>query len=586
MSVQPSLAWGPSQGWVRLLCFLRHLWQLSPHFRRKLLCARPSAVMWVLAGVCGTCFLLGCSTLGQPALGYDEGVYWQTLRAMASGHSLYSSVFMSQPPFFALSIFPIYALLGQSLFAARAAILLYSILGIVAIYAIGRAIGGARVGLGAAVLLASDSRYTTASVTLRSDLPALVLALVGIALALEASRHPRHRRWLIATSGGALGLALMTKLLAVVALVPVALTLALPLRSMLAGASTWCWPAHLQRHWSLRTVTGRSQAPVVADPARQNVRRSQWWVVVRRVGADMSVLSGMLVGTCLAVLAPYLPQWHAFYQQVVGFHIVARSAASHRLLDNLPALFDPMAVVAIVGLLLAVRQRHRTRLCWLLIWLGAALLVLLLHHPLFSPHVLVIVAPLAVLAAYGLATRATLLPPGSARLATWTLDHLSRRWGGRRQRRDRSGDLPASARSPMSALLGIALVGTVVCGCVLTLQAHSATTIMTATDRALMVHALDRATRPIDLVVTDDQYVAALAGRSVPPDLVDTSFVRISTAPLTATQVEETIQRDHVRAVLFASGRLDQVVGLRAWTERHFELMERFRGVCSLYVRS
>src|SRR5947209_7394539 len=42
--------------------------------------------------------------------GYDEGVYWQSLRAMASGHSLYQQIFYSQPPFFLLSIYPIYSL--------------------------------------------------------------------------------------------------------------------------------------------------------------------------------------------------------------------------------------------------------------------------------------------------------------------------------------------------------------------------------------------------------------------------------------------------------------------------------------------
>src|SRR5579864_5243816 len=51
--------------------------------------------------------------------GYDEGVYWQSLRAMAAGHSLYQQIFYSQPPFFLLSIYPIYSLFGQTLWSAR-----------------------------------------------------------------------------------------------------------------------------------------------------------------------------------------------------------------------------------------------------------------------------------------------------------------------------------------------------------------------------------------------------------------------------------------------------------------------------------
>src|SRR5713226_368378 len=33
---------------------------------------------------------------------YDEGVYWQSLRAMSAGHLLYQQIFYSQPPFFLL----------------------------------------------------------------------------------------------------------------------------------------------------------------------------------------------------------------------------------------------------------------------------------------------------------------------------------------------------------------------------------------------------------------------------------------------------------------------------------------------------
>ena len=47
--------------------------------------------------------------------GYDEGVYWQSLRAMSAGHALYQQIFYSQPPFFLFSIFPVFMLLGQTL---------------------------------------------------------------------------------------------------------------------------------------------------------------------------------------------------------------------------------------------------------------------------------------------------------------------------------------------------------------------------------------------------------------------------------------------------------------------------------------
>src|SRR5579862_3136940 len=61
----------------------------------------------------------------------DEGVYWQTLRAMSAGGLLYRDIFCSQPPFFLLSAHFFYAPLGASLWAARFGIAMVSLVGLV-----------------------------------------------------------------------------------------------------------------------------------------------------------------------------------------------------------------------------------------------------------------------------------------------------------------------------------------------------------------------------------------------------------------------------------------------------------------------
>src|SRR5262249_57121318 len=71
---------------------------------------------------------------------YDEGVYWQSLRAMAGGAPLYTAVFSSQPPFFLLGLYPFYLLFGQTLTAARLAVALYSLAGIAALYLAARSL--------------------------------------------------------------------------------------------------------------------------------------------------------------------------------------------------------------------------------------------------------------------------------------------------------------------------------------------------------------------------------------------------------------------------------------------------------------
>jgi len=79
----------------------------------------------LLVGICLLALALRLWPLGGFSTEYDEGVYWQSLRALADGHALFSSVFSSQPPFFLLSIFPLYLLFGQTLAAARLAIVIF-----------------------------------------------------------------------------------------------------------------------------------------------------------------------------------------------------------------------------------------------------------------------------------------------------------------------------------------------------------------------------------------------------------------------------------------------------------------------------
>src|SRR5436305_659916 len=62
--------------------------------------------------------------------GYDEGVYWQTLRSISTGNTLYQQIFYSQPPFFMLSTIPGYILFGSSIWSARLGIALVSLLGL------------------------------------------------------------------------------------------------------------------------------------------------------------------------------------------------------------------------------------------------------------------------------------------------------------------------------------------------------------------------------------------------------------------------------------------------------------------------
>ena len=225
--------------------------------------AAPSFVRWVarvplearlVVLLCALALVLRLLPLGGIETDYDEGVYWQSLRAMSSGHPLFTSVFSSQPPFFLLSIYPLYRLFalfsGQTLAAARLAITLYSLVGLVAIYVAARAIGGRWVGLLALALLAVDPFYLKESYTLQAEAPSVAWEILALALVVVAVRATSARRHLLLVGGGvALGLGILVKLFDVFVIVPMILYLLAPV------AAAWYGPENRLRFRGWKEVT-------------------------------------------------------------------------------------------------------------------------------------------------------------------------------------------------------------------------------------------------------------------------------------------------------------------------------------------
>jgi 4-amino-4-deoxy-L-arabinose transferase-like glycosyltransferase len=479
--------------------------------------------LWALAGILIASTIAMALSLPRFSTEYDEGVYWQSLRAMTHGHPLYSSVFGSQPPGFLLGVYPGYLLLGQSIVAGRFVTALYALAGIVATYAIGWGLGGHWVGTLAAGLLALNPRYLQESTTLHAEIPSLSLSLAGVALVTLATRrrHPQTRRFLlIAVAGVALGVAILMKLLAVVALVPAILLLA---------------------------------EPLLVDIRERRARRRALLDAAREV----ALLLGGIVLVCVVILAPFLPQWAALSEQVIGFHIVARGASVGVPLANLLLQPDITWIVAAFGLAVALWRRMWAALP-LLAWVLASVLLLAVQRPLFDRHALILAPPLALLAALG----------GVAAIE-WARSNRNLR-----------------VRESLLAIgTLVALGATLLAGLWLDARQTQAAILYTGDERAQMVETLRDRAIPSGPVVTDDQYVAALAGRDTPPELVDTSLVRISAGSLTTAEVERIIRRDDVRVILFATDRLERLPGLRAWVEANFQPASSFGSGQILFIR-
>jgi 4-amino-4-deoxy-L-arabinose transferase-like glycosyltransferase len=127
----------------------------------------------------------------------DEGVYWQSLRAMSAGYHLYREIFCSQPPLFLMSIYPVYELLGSTITSARISVFLLSLLALPGAYLIGRALARGVGSIAAVALLVVTPMYLQQSHLLRAEGPAtgLLFLTVGAAFMWYRSIQSGERGW-------------------------------------------------------------------------------------------------------------------------------------------------------------------------------------------------------------------------------------------------------------------------------------------------------------------------------------------------------------------------------------------------------
>ena len=306
------------------------------------------------------------------ALNFDEGNYLGSLDALRHGQRLGADVFLDQPPGWYDLLLGSAAVFGNTVVGVRTAMLCVALLGLVAAWACGRALGGPTAGVAAAALLAIAPPYPSLAAAVESDPPSTVLGLCSVALALYAYRG-RPRPWLAFAAGAVLALAVSVKLFAVVA-VPVVALLALrraPRRAAL-------WP-----------VAGAAAVAVAFAVAYRNV----------------------------------LPQ---IWTGVVGAHVNARGGSQvrgpsnlHRAID-VPNLHSAYGVLAFCGIVCAAWLAWRRDFRFWPLWLLAAdaLVFTLFMKPLLDHHLVLLAATLAVAAGASIGAAVEELPRGLAAAAT------------------------------------------------------------------------------------------------------------------------------------------------------------------------
>jgi len=88
-------------------------------------------------GICLVLLYGAFQLRSYPTSEFDEGVYLATFKSVQNGFPLYSETYMSQPPGFFVTTFPLYVAFGSTLEAARLAVFMISLLGLVAIVWLG-----------------------------------------------------------------------------------------------------------------------------------------------------------------------------------------------------------------------------------------------------------------------------------------------------------------------------------------------------------------------------------------------------------------------------------------------------------------
>lgn len=467
---------------------------------------------------------------------YDEGVYWQTLRSLSAGHPLYAATFYAQPPMFVLSIFPTYVLFGQTLWAARFGVVLLSLAGLLGAYLLGRALAG-RVGALAALLLLSVSPlYLSESQILQADASSTALSLLAVGLAYIWWENPDGLVGLCTAilCAVTLVLAILSKLLVVSALVPIGLLLL----------------AHLWRIFRQPNQNGQT-----------------------RLTRSRSLIAGIvaLVLTTFLVFLPFLGSFHELWRDMVTIHNVVNAQDKATQKDSLalilpqkgnltlilPQVLSLAGIVALYGTIAALLRRD-WRVLPLLAWLVATVFVLWRQAPLFSHHLVVLVPPLAALAIVGVAP----LPFKRDHLLTFT---------------------------NVVTTLALLLILITSANDFQLSRTHLYQERMTGTtlgpSNQRVAHDLQAVTTPDQMVVTDAQFIAALANRNTPPDLVDTSGVRISTGSVTTQELIQGAELPQVHAVLFYTGRLTTLPGFHAWVAQHFHLVHQYGSGKELWIR-
>ncbi len=135
----------------------------------------------------------------RPSTEFDEGQYLNTFLLVANGKwsQLYGTIFFSQLPGFFIFTYPIFLLFGKTLYSARLAIFLLSLIGVGGIIWLSKELKHIIFGYSSLLILYSIPLYFFGVTTLQADALPLTFSVLSIASAMRFKNTFKDYWWYI-----------------------------------------------------------------------------------------------------------------------------------------------------------------------------------------------------------------------------------------------------------------------------------------------------------------------------------------------------------------------------------------------------
>lgn len=464
------------------------------------------------------------------AYDYDEGVYLQTAKQLMNGYGLYDPIFLSQPPFLIYTIVASMSLLGESLYAGRLPVALTSIVAGLAAYLLARKLAGSVAGLMSLAVLTLSRVFLHYSRAVEAEIPCATFSIIALLL---AAKFIETDRWHYSfASGLSSSIAVLFKFLAA-PIVPAIL------------------PVFLTREGMVK-LRGEPKGS-----RRLRVRH----------------LIPFIVGGVIPLLMLLPHNLDALHEQLYTYHLnkPLGGTPGEKLSRLIRYLGESPVIMALgfPGILVALASLNLGSMVTALYSILSLLMLVYLPQPLWYHHVATVIPQLSIMSG----------------LTVGYLLNVCRRLYTKASRRSQSRHLRAAA-----VLLAAFIVVSS-----LSVYGFSAASFVRRVSGMIyggggelefkVARLIADLTDSSDWIISDSQAIVFVAGRNVPPELCDTSHMRISSGYLVDDEMIALAEAYDVKIVIFWTNRLIRLKRFVEYVEEEFELLESYGKNRAVYIR-